>query len=150
MIPELLEFVIGTYKMYDAQAEVPSIDEIPLPEVHFIRRSALTKKVCPEVECDAIGWFPNKGEIIYLTTDQDVENDLQARSILVHELVHYVQHMMGSPSGASRCETWKAREMQAYGIQYHWLRVNRVHVGTPSYNVRLAGYSRMKCEDGDG
>ena len=150
MVAGLLDFIGQTYEIYDPSSRQAGIAMLPVPEVHFISRSALVKKACPEGDCDPIGWFPNKGNIVYIAADQDVQRDLYARGILVHELVHYVQHTVGSPIANNKCLTWKAREMQAYGIQYHWLRVNRVRVRTPAYNLRLAGYSRLRCDEEEG
>ena len=147
LVGSLVQFIDTTYQIYDPKSKDLSIATLPLPEVHFISRKDLSDKACPTDYCDAIGWFPNKEDIVYLAADQDVMHDLNARSILLHELVHYVQHKIGSPVGENECLTWKAREMQAYGIQYHWLRVNRVRVGTPAYNLRLASYSRMTCDE---
>ena len=146
LVPSLLEFIARTYAYYDTRADYSEIAVLPAPEVHFISRKALVEKACPVQSCDAIGWFPNKGHVVYMASDQDVVNDMHARSILVHELVHYVQHAIGLSTHDNRCQMWKARELQAYGIQYHWMRVNRMRVQTPAYNLRLAGFSRINCD----
>ena len=147
LVASLLKFVDQTYRIYDPQSVHWSIGSLPLPEIHFVSRMVLAQEACPVAHCNALGWFPNKGNIVYMAIDQDVTNDLYARGILVHELVHYVQHMTGSPAEDNACLTWKARERQAYGIQHHWLRINHVPVQTPTYNLYLAGYSRMSCDD---
>lgn len=145
LVSSLLEFIDQAYKIFSGTDSYSAIAGLPEPEVHFISRTRLSKKACDN-ECEAFGWFPNKGNVIYIADDQDVINDLYARGILVHELVHYVQHMIGVPKMKNDCLTWKTREMQAYGIQYHWLRMNRVRVQTPTHNFRLAGYSRITCD----
>ncbi len=145
LVSSLLEFIGQTYGAFGGTDNYPSIAGLPEPEVHFISRARLSKKAC-DSGCDAFGWFPNKGNVIYIADDLDVMNDLYARGILVHELVHYVQHMTGLPQRENSCLTWKTREMHAYGIQYQWLRANRVRIATPAHNFRLAGYSRMTCD----
>lgn len=151
LVASLIRDIARAYEFYETGERYSVIAELPSPEVHFISRTALAAMACPDHSCDPIGWFPNKGNVVYLASDQDVVEDYYSRGILVHELVHYVQHKLGDPVGANQCLTWKAREMQAYGIQYHWLRVNRQRIVTPPYNLRLAGYARMRCEgEGEG
>lgn len=146
LVDSLLRFIEQTYQFYYSHNISFSTAAFPLPEVHFISREALMKKACPSAHCGAVGWFPNEGSTVYMANDQNVMNDLYARGILVHELVHYVQHVTGFPVLDNACLTWKAREMQAYGIQYHWLRQHQVRVRTPAYNLRLANYNRMNCD----
>lgn len=147
MVADAMQFIDRTYAFYDASYTVGRAADLPTPEVHFVSRAALAKKACVSERCDAIGWFPNKGNVIYIASDQDVVGNLHSRSIMVHELVHYVQHNLGLAKSESKCLSWKAREMQAYGIQHHWLRANRVRIRTPAYNMRLASFSRMRCDE---
>jgi hypothetical protein len=52
--------------------------------------------------------------VVYLDDSLDFERPLDS-SILLHELVHYVQHDRDGP--ATTCAEWLRREQQAYRIQ---------------------------------
>lgn len=47
--------------------------------------------------------------------------DLRARSLVVHELVHYLQHLNGAWAQGD-CQAWAERERQAFALQlkYFW------------------------------
>ncbi len=46
-------------------------------------------------------------------------NDLIARSIMYHELVHHVQHMRYGPT--TNCKLWMRKEREAYRLQEKYL-----------------------------
>lgn len=95
---------------------VPAI----LPEVHRVSQAQLEARVCP-TGC-RVKAFYMKGEGVYIDAALDVEHDLPARSILLHELVHHVQGETGRFGSMPDCHAWYAREFEAYQIQNQYLR----------------------------
>ena len=132
------------------QAELGVVGVIPAPEITFLPQEQLEELACPGSACrNAHGLFSYKDSAIYMGLDNDVYNNLYDRSILLHELVHYIQHHQEKPRLENDCETWKAREVQAYGIQYRWLRHHRVPIRTPGYNVQLAQFESVDCSEAE-
>ena len=91
-----------------------------LPEVHRLPRAELEAMVC-RTAC-GVKAFYLKGKGIYLDQSLDLEGDLKARSILLHELVHYVQGRTGKFDTMAECPGWYAKEYEAYAIQNRYLR----------------------------
>lgn len=91
-----------------------------LPDLVFLPHAALAQQAC-ERPCQVYGWFP-PGRTIYLDDRLDPLNEVADRSILVHELVHFLQRESGSFPPSGDCHTWMARERQAYDIQLRWLK----------------------------
>jgi len=118
------------------------------PEIRVIPQSELARKACDGQACEVYGWFSNTDKLVYLADNQDFVNNPHARSILLHELVHYVQDQMKAPTMVNDCLTWKARELQAYDIQYEWLRRHRVRAPTPSFNAVLINFENVRCPYG--
>ena len=120
--------------------------QIPAPEVQFVTQTQMEAKACGGQSCgNVLGWFSNEDGAVYLKNTLDVQNNMEARGILLHELIHYVQHHQNSPALENACLTWKAREVQAYRIQHNWLYDNRVPVRTPTYNIAMVGFQSIKC-----
>jgi hypothetical protein len=90
------------------------------PEVHQLPRAQLEARIC-QGGCRVKGFYL-KGEGVYIDQALDVKNDLPARSILLHELVHYVQGVTGKFDSLPACHGWYAREYEAYQIQNQYLR----------------------------
>ena len=85
--------------------------------------------------------FYRPGEGIYLDDSLKPEANLFDRSILLHELVHYVQDMSGERADVKPCLRWYQREQEAYAIQ-------KVFLGMTGSPTRV-GYSAHKstCDD---
>lgn len=101
--------VLTHYPMPNTQ---PSI--MPVPHAWFER------EVCQK-SCRMLGWFP-KGATIYLDSSLDPVNDLAARSILLHELVHFAQQESGAFAMLPDCLAWNEREREALTAQFEFLR----------------------------
>lgn len=52
----------------------------------------------------------------------DPVRDLRARSVLLHELVHYAQDLHGKFATLEPCERFRQRESEAYAVQNRFLR----------------------------
>jgi len=94
------------------------------PEVAFVPQSYLEARACNQ-PCEVQGWFP-PGQVIYLDERLDPQHDVWERSILLHELVHYLQQEEGAFTETVTCEVWLKREAEAYEVQYHWLVAQQV------------------------
>lgn len=72
--------------------------------------------------CRAAAWYDNEGTIYLDDRIVDLEDPV-VRSVIVHELVHYLQDLSGKFE-AGGCEENVTRERQAYAIQRIYL--NRI------------------------
>ena len=111
---------------YPRPADVPQIHQVPHAEVEHIACRG---------QCAARAVFV-PGEGVFIDDDLDLVNDPYARSILVHELVHYLQGAAGRFDDLAPCLAWNAREREAYMIQNAYLEMSQtgMHVG----NSRIA------------
>lgn len=89
------------------------------PEVVQVSHAKLEQIACGR-PCRVFGWSP-PGAVIYLDDKLDLEGDLFAQSILIHELTHYLQQESGRFGRDRDCTEWIAREREAYLVQYRWL-----------------------------
>ena len=89
------------------------------PEVQFQPHSFFVENVCGNKECRAVGWYNDEG-IVYIDERYRHSDSEFARSLVVHEFVHYLQHASGLYDSHS-CEDSMARERQAYYIQNEYI-----------------------------
>ncbi len=110
-----------------------------VPEVFRVSKERLHELACT-AGCGVLATF-QPGEGIFLDERLKPETNLFDRSVLLHELVHYVQEINHERGDARPCERWYFREVEAYAIQKTFLML----VGSP---VRV-GYSANKstCDD---
>ncbi len=138
-----------TSPMTDAQllpALLSALDQLSkyprpstLPVLHRIPHAQLEQMVCGG-PCAALAIY-RPGEGIYLDEELRPETNLFHRSVLLHELVHYLQDLNNERADMKPCSRWYYREQEAYAIQKNFL----VIVGSP---VRV-GYSahQSTCDD---
>ena len=109
------------------------------PALYRIPHADLEQMVCG-APCAALAIY-RPGEGIYLDEKLKPETNLFDRSVLLHELVHYVQDLNNERGDTKPCMRWYYREQEAYAIQKNFL----VIVGSP---VRV-GYSahQSTCDD---
>jgi hypothetical protein len=88
---------------------------VALPEVIRVPHERIEEMVC-HAKCGALAAY-RPGEGIYLDEKLKPETDLFDRSILLHELVHYVQDMGDEHGDMRPCMRWYYREQEAYAIQ---------------------------------
>lgn len=112
---------------------------VSVPEIYRVPHEELQRMVCG-APCAALATY-RSGEGIYLDDKLKPETNLFDRSVLLHELVHYLQDMNNEHGDMKPCERWYHREQEAYAIQKRFL----ITVGSP---VRV-GYSAHKstCDD---
>lgn len=109
LIAELIA-AIGTF--------IPDGEKVDDPRIVVVEPAVLQQKACGG-PCKVIAWFGPDAKI-YLDRRIDPENNIMARSILLHELVHHFQYRLTGHM-ADGCDQWLARERQAYEVQARWL-----------------------------
>lgn len=112
---------------------------VALPKVIRVPHERIEAMVC-HATCGALAAY-RPGEGIYLDERLKPETQLFDRSILLHELVHYLQDMSDELGGMRPCQRWYQREQEAYAIQKIFLFMT----ASPT----RVGYSANKstCDD---
>jgi hypothetical protein len=105
----------------------------PLPQVTVIAQDALSTRVCGG-PCAVKGAFiPGQG--LFIINGLEIETDPQDRSVLLHELVHYLQDLNGRYAGETACDRFRYRELEAYRLQDEYL--SRYGLGVNDLAARL-------------
>lgn len=106
--------VISSVSTYPEPYHLPAVQLKPLPELQAM--------VCRGGACQLRGFYmPRRG--VFLNDTLDIRNDVVARSVLLHELVHHVQEVSGRFNSVPHaCDRWWSREKEAYEIQNAYLR----------------------------
>lgn len=102
-----------------------------VPEVRRVARERIAELACIGPCGVRAIYLPGEG--VFLDERMRPEADLFDRSVLLHELVHYVQDLANERAEMEPCKRWYFRELEAYAIQKRFLML----VGSP---VRV-GYS---------
>jgi len=93
------------------------------PQVEYREQEFFQQHACAEVKnCRVAAWYDNDGTIFLDTRLADLE-DPMIRSVVVHELVHYLQDLSGE-FGTGDCREQVQREQHAYAVQRTYL--NRI------------------------
>ncbi len=115
---------------------------VAIPAIRFETREFFVENACGGREnCRVIGWY-NDRMIIHIDDSLRSLNSLFDRSLVVHELVHYLQHVSGRYPDLE-CENYVKREREAYaaqqqffiaygampGIQTHYFSCNKLDSG---------------------
>jgi len=117
----------------------------PLPLVTVIARNELSARVCGG-SCAARGAFiPGRG--VFIINGLEIETDPQDRSVLLHELVHYLQELNGCYADESACDRFRDRELEAYRLQDEYLSRYGLGVGSQAASLE---WQPAACRDGDG
>lgn len=91
------------------------------PEIHVVAHAVIEEKIC-RTKCRRIKAFYHPDWGVYVDESLDLDGDSFDRSILLHELVHHVQHTKGAfELLSSDCERRNAEEMEAYKVQNRYL-----------------------------
>jgi hypothetical protein len=110
-----------TLSGYPAPAKAPNIVKQP--------HSFFVEKACNGRECKVLGWYAG-GTDIFIDDRLDPEKDLLASSIVVHEMVHYLQNVArgdyavtnGVAFGSTpTCQQFVRWEHEAYGAQREYI-----------------------------
>jgi len=86
-----------------------------LPTVGYRSESYFHEHACGGRPCSILAWYDNNGAI-NLDDRLQHQTDVVTRSMLVHEMVHYLQDLSGRYDNSS-CEDHARREREANAIQ---------------------------------
>lgn len=120
----LVQLAGNLFSMIAALTGQPLISDA-LPEVHRVPQAQIEAMVCQQACRVRAIYLPHLG--IYMDDDLDIKHNEFDGSILLHELVHYAQAVMGKYEDLSLCQSWKSSEVEAYAIQNDYL----ARVGSP-------------------
>jgi hypothetical protein len=100
-----------------------------LPPITVISQDEINRIVCKKPCAVRAAYMPERG--VLLADTLDPINEPLDRSILVHELVHFLQEINNRYSELTPCKRWFQREHEAYAVQNQYLyRINaNRHVG---------------------
>ena len=109
-----------TLSGYPAPQEAPQV--VPKPHGFFVERA------CNGHECKVLGWYDG-GHNVYIDERLDPQQDLLASSIVVHEMVHYLQAVARGDDGPKNgafsvmpsCRQLIHWEHEAYGVQREYI-----------------------------
>ena len=91
------------------------------PEIHVVPHAVIEQKICRS-QCNRIKAFYQPDWGVYVDESLDLAGDAFDRSILLHELMHHVQHSEGAYGMLpSDCERRNAEEHEAYKVQNKYL-----------------------------
>jgi hypothetical protein len=124
LVDSLLQTIIGLthYRKPGATLRVTKVS-----------RAQIERTICNE-PCAVKAWYlPEEG--IFLDESLTPETNLIHRSILFHELVHWVQDVNGEAASLDPCHRWLQREQQAYELQYRYLAL----IGDNSNFMQMVG-----------
>ncbi len=91
------------------------------PRVEFVQPRLIADIMCDsQPKCPVLAMYLH-GDTIFLDDRLDVHGNDYHASILLHELVHYLQQQSGRFT-ESDCDNWIKEEQEAFRIQAAWLR----------------------------
>ena len=92
-----------------------------LPEVHLVTPQDIQQMIC-KGNCGIKAlYLPDKG--VFVSNAIGSFDDAFARSIVLHELVHHLQHVTGKfDMVADTCDRWYSKEREAYQVQNAYLQ----------------------------
>jgi hypothetical protein len=125
----------------DLLAALDQITKYRIPETHPLPGSLVQQYACQK-PCGALAVY-RAGEGVYLDESMEPETNVFARSVLLHELVHYVQDMNKELVDVRECERWYRREQEAYALQKRFLEI----VGS---QIRVAYSQGQACDSDTG
>lgn len=91
----------------------------PCPALSVVAPATLAVRACEGPCPGLLAWYEAGARRIYLVAGFDADDPLQA-SVLLHELVHYLQDLRGGFSDGS-CRAGLLREVEAFRWQERWL-----------------------------
>lgn len=112
-----------------------------LPMVSRVTRADLEARACGNAEhkCAVSAVYESERGIMF-AEDLKPETNLFHRSILLHEIVHYLQDVNHEMESSAACDRWYYREIEAYAIQKYYL----ASINSPD-RVAYSG-SRPTCD----
>lgn len=122
LVATLLQLVLSQPQFVPAKGEAT----IAPPAVQSVPQEEIAQAVCGRPCAVRAYYLPQKG--ILLDAALRPEEDVVARSILFHEIIHHVQHHTNRYSDQPECDRVKNREREAYILQNQFLLSNKAFV----------------------
>ncbi len=90
------------------------------PKLEFRPQQFFIDNACQgNQKCKVVGWYNDEGTV-YIDDRMTALESRFARSLVVHEFVHYLQHISGNFQ-AGTCESFVQREREAYATQREFI-----------------------------
>jgi hypothetical protein len=101
------------------------------PQLQFRPHAFFVDNACGgNAKCKVVGWY-NDQNIVYIDDRLDAVDSMFERSLVVHEFVHYLQHISGK-FNSTTCEDFVQREREAYATQREFIMA---YGSMPTMNV---------------
>ena len=91
-----------------------------LPVIHFVPHHQLEEMACDGKTCGVLGWHP-PGIDLYFDDRMDPENSTTSSSIIVHEMVHFLQEVSHKYPSPPTCDQLFEMEQEAGHVQRDYL-----------------------------
>ncbi len=111
---ELVDSLLGTIARLSSYKKPDT-----MPRISKVSRAEIERTICSG-PCAVKAWHLAEAGI-FLDNSLTPETDLVHRSILLHELVHYLQEINGEGASMDECNRWLHREREAYRLQNQYL-----------------------------
>ncbi len=122
------------------------------PQLQFRPHRFFVDNACGgNAKCKVVGWY-NDQNVVYIDDRLAAVDSMFERSLVVHEFVHYLQHISGKFDSVT-CEDFVQREREAYATQrefimaYGSMPTMNVHQHSCVFNVprenQLAGQNDL-------
>jgi hypothetical protein len=109
---------ISAHTSYAVPGQTPAVAIVP---------HAYIEALACNGPCEALGVYPD-GNIVYIDDALRIDTNVCARSVLLHELVHYLQDRKGRFFNLDPVTRAHAREHEAYAVQKAYLGENGRHI----------------------
>jgi len=132
--------VVSLLTWITAHTNYPMPDQIPV--VVLAPHAYIEQLVCGE-PCEALGAYAD-GNVIYIDEILDVNRNVCAKSVLLHEIIHYLQDKNERFIDIPPVVREMYREYEAYGVQKIFLRESG-RIVTFDRNIRLGAFMGPTC-----
>ncbi|WP_417499626.1 hypothetical protein [Methylophaga sp.] len=108
-----------------------------LPDIKAVSHQTLATTLCKSSYCTAVAYYDKNTETIFFDNRMDIKTDDGARSFIVHEMVHFLQHKNGKINSKELdCKTRIEIEREAYRVQQFFLKEH--HKDTYQIDMAMA------------
>ena len=94
-----------------------------VPAVAFVPHAYLEQLAACDEKCPVMGVYPD-GNVVFLDDALQIDTNVCAQSVLLHELVHYLQNRDGKFLNLPAPLRSYSREHEAYSVQREFLAEN--------------------------
>jgi len=139
-IGSLKALVVALLAWINVQGGYDLHDQVPV--IALVPHATLEQMACSG-PCPILGWYADNG-VVYLDRDLALKTNMCARSILLHELVHFVQDQSNRFAEYDKAMRWQLRELEAHELQTVFLADHGIRAGM-SRNFALRAFMGPGC-----